>query len=121
MIENDDAEYSALNANQTPAVDLTTFQQNLLFALLENPKTKGLEVKRRLEAVYDKEVNHGRLYPNLDTLVEMGLVRKEERDRRTNEYTVTKRGLYTLKADVRFKAKAMGIDLHESDFPNSPL
>jgi DNA-binding PadR family transcriptional regulator len=32
------------------------------------------------------------LYPNLDTLVEKGLVDKGQRDRRTNFYTLTRRG-----------------------------
>jgi DNA-binding PadR family transcriptional regulator len=38
------------------------------------------------------EIHHGRLYPNLDTLVEKGLVEKGELDRRTNYYTLTRRG-----------------------------
>ena len=40
----------------------------------------------------------GRLYPNLDTLVEKGLVEKGEKDRRTNVYTVTKCGQRELEA-----------------------
>jgi len=39
-----------------------------------------------------QEIHHGRLYPNLDTLVEKGLVEKGEKDRRTNVYTLTRRG-----------------------------
>ena len=40
----------------------------------------------------------GRLYPNLDTLVEKGLVKKGEKDHRTNVYTVTKCGQRVLEA-----------------------
>jgi DNA-binding PadR family transcriptional regulator len=32
------------------------------------------------------------LYPNLDTLVEKGLVTKGEIDKRTNSYSLTRRG-----------------------------
>ncbi|ELZ20434.1 PadR family transcriptional regulator [Natrinema limicola JCM 13563] len=34
----------------------------------------GLAIKRELEDYYGTEVNHGRLYPNLDELVDLGLV-----------------------------------------------
>jgi len=44
------------------------------------------------EDYYESEIHHGRLYPNLDTLVEKGLVEKSELDKRTNVYTVTRRG-----------------------------
>jgi DNA-binding PadR family transcriptional regulator len=56
----------------------------------------GLAVKRALESYYDSEVNHGRLYPNLDELVEMGLVEKSELDKRTNQYGLTEAGLETV-------------------------
>lgn len=72
--------------------DLTGFQRDLLYVVagLEDPN--GLAVKDELEEYYDNEINHGRLYPNLDTLVEKGLVEKRQKDRRTNIYSVTKRG-----------------------------
>jgi len=74
----------------TPGIakELTAFQQNILTILAEEPRY-GLAIKRDLEAYYDSEVNHGRLYPNLDELVEMGLVEKSELDKRTNQYALT--------------------------------
>ena len=42
-------------------------------------------------------MNHGRLYPNLDTLVTKGLVEKGTIDRRSNSYTLTERGERMLK------------------------
>jgi DNA-binding PadR family transcriptional regulator len=36
-------------------------------------------------------IHHGRLYPNLDTLVDKGLVEKGQKDRRTNVYSITNR------------------------------
>jgi DNA-binding PadR family transcriptional regulator len=52
----------------------------------------GLAIKRQLEDYYESEVNHGRLYPNLDELVERGLVEKSELDKRTNQYALTDAG-----------------------------
>ena len=71
---------------------MTGFQRDLLYIVagLEGPK--GLEIKDELEEVYEGEIHHGRLYPNLDNLVEKGLIDKEEIDGRTNAYRVTRRG-----------------------------
>jgi len=74
------------------ARELTAFQQNILTILAENARY-GLAIKRELETYYDGEVNHGRLYPNLDDLVEMGFVEKSELDKRTNEYGLTEEGV----------------------------
>lgn len=71
--------------------DLTAFQQNILVILSEEARY-GLAIKRELEGYYGSEVNHGRLYPNLDDLVEMGLVEKSELDKRTNQYALTEKG-----------------------------
>ncbi|MGQ4555832.1 helix-turn-helix transcriptional regulator [Halobellus sp. GM3] len=71
--------------------DLTAFQQNILVILAEEPMY-GLAIKRNLEEYYGTEVNHGRLYPNLDDLVDMGLVEKSELDKRTNQYALTEQG-----------------------------
>ena len=73
------------------AQDLTAFQQNILTILAEEPRY-GLAVKRELEAYYGSEVNHGRLYPNLDDLVDEGLIDKSELDKRTNQYALTDAG-----------------------------
>jgi PadR family transcriptional regulator, regulatory protein PadR len=72
--------------------DLTGFQRDALYVIagLEGPK--GLEVKDELEEIYDREVHHGRLYPNLDTLVDKSLVSKGQHDNRTNAYELTDRG-----------------------------
>lgn len=78
--------------------DLTGFQRDLLYVAVGLEDPHGLAIKDELENYYEKEVHHGRLYPNLDTLVEKGLVEKGERDRRTNTYTVTRRGVREIKA-----------------------
>ena len=78
--------------------DLTGFQRDLLYVIAGEEKPHGLAIKEELEDYYEKEIHHGRLYPNLDTLVDKGLVEKGELDRRTNYYTVTKRGQREIQA-----------------------
>ena len=72
--------------------DLTGFQRDLLFVIEGLDKPHGLAIKDELENYYEKEIHHGRLYPNLATVVDKGLVNKGEQDRRTNYYTITARG-----------------------------
>lgn len=72
--------------------DLTGFQRDLLYVIAGLDEPHGLAIKDDLQDYYEKEIHHGRLYPNLDTLVEKGLVEKGTLDRRTNYYTVTRRG-----------------------------
>jgi len=93
-------QYTTMSETQTKndvtaARDLTAFQQNVLFVLAEEARY-GLAIKRELEDYYGEEVNHGRLYPNLDALIERGLVEKSELDKRTNEYGLTDDGQAVL-------------------------
>ncbi|QCC57335.1 PadR family transcriptional regulator [Natrinema thermotolerans] len=80
---------------QSTAVDLTKFQVRIL-AILTADDRYGLAVKEELSAYYGEEINHGRLYPNLDKLVDQDLVEKSELDKRTNNYSVTDRGQRAL-------------------------
>ncbi len=72
--------------------DLTKFQRDLLYVINGLEEPHGLAIKEELEDYYETEIHHGRLYPNLDTLVDKGLVEKGVIDRRTNKYTITRRG-----------------------------
>jgi len=78
--------------------DLTGFQRDLLYVVSGLNEPHGLAIKDELEAYYEKEIHHGRLYPNLDTLVEKGLVEKGQKDRRTNVYQATRRGKREIEA-----------------------
>lgn len=84
---------------QRTADDLTGFQQTTLIILAEEP-LYGLAVKRELEEYYGDEVNHGRLYPNLDQLVTEGLVEKSALDKRTNQYELTEQGYELLLGEL---------------------
>ena len=68
---------------------LTAFQRDILYVVGKLQDPHGLAIKKQLEAYYNAEVNHGRLYPNLDQLVEQELIDKGEKDDRTNEYQLT--------------------------------
>lgn len=71
---------------------LTAFQRDTIYVVGKLGAPYGLAIKDELEQYYQTEVNHGRLYPNLDQLEEKGLISKTERDGRTNEYQLTERG-----------------------------
>ncbi|ADJ16594.1 PadR family transcriptional regulator [Halalkalicoccus jeotgali] len=78
--------------------DLTGFQRDLLYVINGLDDPHGLALKAELESYYETEVHHGRLYPNLDTLVDKGLVEKSSMDRRTNLYKLSARGHRELDA-----------------------
>lgn len=85
--------------------DLTGFQRDLLYVIGGRDEPHGLAIKEELEEYYEREIHHGRLYPNLDTLVEKGLVEKGQQDRRTNYYTVTRRGSREIDARQDWEAQ----------------
>ena len=88
--------------------DLTGFQRDLLYVIAGLDGPKGLAIKERLDEYYGTEINHGRLYPNLDALVEKGLVEKGRIDDRTNAYTLTQRGERELEARREWEDDVVG-------------
>ncbi|MFW5934591.1 MAG: PadR family transcriptional regulator [Halolamina sp.] len=90
--------------------DLTGFQRDLLYVIAGKEEPHGLAIKDELEGYYESEIHHGRLYPNLDTLVEKGLVEKGQRDRRTNFYTLTSRGTREIEARQEWEAQYVDAD-----------
>ena len=68
---------------------LTAFQRDPLRALAKTNGQSGLSLKTDLRTYYGEEINHSRLYQNLDELVAHGLVKKRRRDGRTNSYSLT--------------------------------
>lgn len=85
--------------------DLTGFQRDLLYVIGGRDEPHGLAIKEVLEEYYGTEIHHGRLYPNLDTLVDKGLVEKGQRDRRTNYYALTRRGRREVEARREWEAR----------------
>jgi len=94
-----------MNPNARTWSNLRGFKRDAIVAVLRrggwpdaDPEDRpyGLGIKRELEIMRDVEVNHGRLYPNLDDLADAGLLRIGERDKRTNTYHVTEAGVDAL-------------------------
>jgi DNA-binding PadR family transcriptional regulator len=87
---------------------LTAFQRDILTVIAAHHTESGeypygLAIKRALEEYYSQEVNQGRLYPNLDELVEKGLVEKSELDKRTNQYELTELGYKAILGQFEWK------------------
>ncbi|WP_226007088.1 helix-turn-helix transcriptional regulator [Natrinema salinisoli] len=72
--------------------DLTGFQRDLLYVIAGADQPSGQDIKEEVEHYYSDEINHGRLYLNLDTVVNKDLVEKGQLDRRTNYYAITEDG-----------------------------
>jgi len=73
--------------------DLTGFRRDLLKAMLaldDQPQITGQDIKVWLQSDGYDDLNHGRLYPNLNVLVETGLVEKGRVDKRSKDYRATK-------------------------------
>lgn len=83
--------------------DLTGFQRDLLFVVASLGDPHGLAVKDELQKDYEDNIRHGRLYPNLDELVELGLINKGEKNSRTNQYTISPRGKRELRARLEWE------------------
>lgn len=65
----------------------------------------GLAIKEDLDDYYETDVQHSRLYSNLDTLDEKGFVEKSEIDKRTNSYALTGRGQREIEARSEWEAQ----------------
>jgi len=81
---------------------LTAFQRDILVILAGLTEPHGLAIREELTEVYPSNVYHGRLYPNLDTLVEDGLIDKDMKDERTNEYCLTCKGREAIRNHRRW-------------------
>lgn len=93
--------------------ELTNFRRDILIILAGGDVLKGLEIKEELEQYYEEEVNHGRLYPNLDELAEKGLIKKTAIDKRSNGYSLTDSGIIHINARRQWESK--GLDWLRTD------
>ncbi|MCO8254516.1 PadR family transcriptional regulator [Haladaptatus sp. AB618] len=117
-IENDDESEVATDGGVT-FTDLHAFKRDLLYAIRDlerDEPPKGLTVKRVLEDDYETEINHSRLYQNLDHLVESGLLDKGRKNGRTNEYRTTDATRCMLEAWTKRRVQECGLDA--SAFPS---
>ncbi|MFW6448514.1 MAG: PadR family transcriptional regulator [Halobacteriota archaeon] len=96
---------------------VSEFQYSILF-VLANGSDYGLSIKTALQDYYGEEINHGRLYPNLNKLHDAGLLWKAEIDNRTNEYGLTERGLAMALDRVEWAINNMVPDDEVGDLVN---
>ena len=85
-------------------VELTAFQYTLLQAADELVEPSGQDIRRYVNSspFHGSDMNHARLYPNLNTVVDAGLVEKGEHDRRTNYYKITDDGKDALETRAAY-------------------
>jgi DNA-binding PadR family transcriptional regulator len=93
--------------------ELTGFQRDLLYCIAGLEEAYGLGIKAELETYGDTEINHGRLYPNLDTLIDKGYLTKSSLDDRTNEYALTEEGRSLLAERREWEAEKLSETLEQ--------
>ncbi|WP_321167606.1 PadR family transcriptional regulator [Halonotius roseus] len=82
---------------------LSAFQRDILYIVSDLETSYGLGIKEALEEYYGEDVNTGRVYQNLSTLVEEGYLEKSAIDKRTNSYTLTEKALRAIEHRHRWQ------------------
>jgi len=77
--------------------DLSSFQRDMLYCIAGTDEPYGMQIGRELDNYTPSDVNYGRLYPNLNELVEKGLLEKRPKNDRANLYTLTALGADLIK------------------------
>ena len=123
VFHNGTHEQSSTDTDQNTDEPTTLFKQQILFVIAgfetgryrnetySNDVAHGLAVKSALEEKRKEEVNHGRLYPNLDELIDAGLIEKSELDKRTNRYELTDASWQYLHDEVQWAIGCLGKDI----------
>lgn len=104
-LERPDTDVEHIRGATEQWFDFTTFHHYLLYGVAvveQRSKNHGLAIKAVLEDWTGQEIRHGRLYPNLDQLVDRGLVRKGKLDKRTNSYELTYAGRELVNSHAAF-------------------
>jgi len=86
--------------------ELTGFQRDLLCVIAGTEQPSGQTIRDELQE-YTQNINHGRLYPNLDQLVDYSLVQKGKQDQRTNYYEISESGKELLSQHREWENKYM--------------
>lgn len=99
----------------TTWTDLTGFQRDLLRTIRrcerDDPIPTGQTVKEYLADRYTEPINNGRLYQNLNHLIECGLIEKGFVDGRTNTYHLADEAIDMLDRTVHQLADDCGVDV----------
>jgi DNA-binding PadR family transcriptional regulator len=89
--------------------ELTAFQRDLLYVTAGLDRPSGQAIKSELLESID-QITHGRLYPNLDTLVEKEYLEKGMLDRRTNFYSISEKGDRAVRERRRWEDQYVDIE-----------
>jgi len=84
--------------------DLNASKRDLLVEIYQMDQPSGQDIRHRMKAEHDEDVDHGRLYPNLDDLVDYGLIDKGEQNLRSNYYQITNDGRRLVEDTARYFA-----------------
>jgi len=82
--------------------DLNGSKRDLLVEIYQLDQPSGQDIRGRMEAEHGEDVKAGRLYPNLNDLVDYGLLDKGEQDLRTNYYQITNDGQRLVEDTARY-------------------
>lgn len=83
-----------------------------MYSVSSTESAQSKEFPSNLEELYPEDINHGRLYPSLDRMVDSGLISKrtKENDKRRKEYTLTGRGEWVAEEYRRFVREMIAPD-----------
>lgn len=84
-------------------IGLVDFRRDILLALAYSGPTHGQGLVDVLGSLRSEKTNDGRFYPNLNALVDGGLVekRENEHDNRSHEYALSNRGREAVREHAR--------------------
>jgi DNA-binding PadR family transcriptional regulator len=91
------------------APELSGFRRDILLILARSEPTNGRGLLDDLSTLRDEEIGDARLYPNLNALVDAGLVEKRENyhDDRSHEFRLAHAGRYALRDHAQRLAGAV--------------
>jgi DNA-binding PadR family transcriptional regulator len=98
--------------------ELTGFQRDVLFVLNGLGASHGARLKRELERARYESVLPGRLYHNLDVLVEQSFVEKREGSGRENEYQLTQEGRASIREHNEWQQRYVDQPAREESIPS---
>ena len=87
---------------ERPLESLNGFQRDLLTVIAANEGETGLTLKEEVEEARGEGITRGRLYRNLDILVDEGCVEKRK-SKGKNSYYLTTEGRERLEDDLRWR------------------
>jgi len=96
--------------------ELTGFQRDILYCIAPLDDPTGIEIKQEVTQYIGEEVNHGRLYPNLDELADKNLINKAAKNNRANVYQLTESGVNLIQNRRKWenlKLEHLGLELTE--------